>query len=153
MKTSTTTRRLPALLLLLLAVLAWPLHALADQEGKPFAEKHIVLQISDATPLRQTLVLNVANNLIKHYGTDKIDLEIVAFGPGLRLLFADNANKPRIQSLADNDVRFSACGNTIANMTKKLGKPPALNKNAVKVTSGVVRIIDLVEQGYHLIKP
>lgn len=128
--------------------------ATADEESKPFAEKHVVLQISDNNPFKQTLVLNVANNLIKHYGADKIDVEIVAFGPGLRLLFEDNSNAGRIQNLVDNSgVKFSACSNTIRNMSKKLGHKPLLNSNAVVVSAGVVRILDLVSQDYDLIKP
>ncbi len=125
----------------------------ADEESKPFAEQRIVLQISDPIPMKQTLVLNVANNLIKHYGVDKVDVEIVAFGPGLRLLLKDNANANRIQGLVDNGVRFSACSNTIRAFTKKLGEEPRLNKHAIKVSAGVVRIIDLVGRGYTLIKP
>ncbi len=117
------------------------------------ADTKVVLQISDPNPFKQTLVLNVANNLIKHYGPDAVAIEIVAFGPGLRLLFKENANKDRIKSLVDNGVRFSACNNTIRNMGKKLGHPPALNPNAVHVSAGVVRIIDLIKQGYYLIKP
>ena len=122
-------------------------------EEKPFAEVSVVLQISDGDPFKQTLVLNVANNLIKHYGVDKINIEIVAFGPGLRLLFADNVNGDRIQGLKVSGVRFSACNNTIRNMTKKLGKEPDLNSLAVHVSSGVARIIELEQAGYMLIKP
>ena len=120
---------------------------------KSFAETKVVLQISDNDPFKQTLVLNVANNLITHYGPDQVDVEIVAFGPGLRLLFAENDNKGRIQSLADNGVRFAACGNTIRNMGKILGEEPVLNKSATVVPGGVVRILDLEKQGYKLIKP
>ena len=69
-------------------------------DAKPFAENKVVLQISDEDAYKQTLVLNVASNLIKHYGPDKVDVEIVAFGPGLRLLFADNSNSGRIDSLS-----------------------------------------------------
>jgi uncharacterized protein len=125
----------------------------AAEEDKPFAEERIVLQISDPDPFKQTLVLNVANNLIKHYGQDKVDVEIVAFGPGLRLLFKDNVNTGRIQGLASNGVTFAACKNTIAGMTKKLGHAPELNSNAVPVSAGVVRIIELENQGFKLIKP
>lgn len=125
----------------------------ASEETKPFAEKRIVLQISDPNPFKQTLVLNVANNLMKHYGSDKVDVEIVAFGPGLRLLFKDNVNTGRIQGLVDNGVQFSACKNTIAGMGKKLGHPPVLNEHAVPVSAGVVRIVDLVSKGYQLVKP
>ncbi len=123
-------------------------------ENKPFAEKKVVLQISDKDAYKQTLVLNVASNLIKHYGPDKVDVEIVAFGPGLRLLFADNSNSGRIEGLASSSgVRFSACSNTLKKVTKKLGSEPVLNSNATHVSAGVVRIIDLVEDGYTLVKP
>lgn len=123
-------------------------------EDKPFADKKIVLQISDRDAYKQALVLNVASNLMKHYGPDRIDVEIVAFGPGLRLLFADNANAGRIDGLASSSgVRFSACLNTLSSETKKLGSEPALNSNATRVSAGVVRIIDLVDQGYTLVKP
>jgi len=127
--------------------------AIADTEDKPFAEKKVVLQISDNDPFKQTLVLNVANNLLKHYGTDQVDVEIVAFGPGLRLLFVDNTNQDRIKGLADNGVRFAACGNTIQGMSKTLGHEPELNPTSVRVAAGVVRIMDLVDDGFQLIKP
>jgi len=122
-------------------------------DDKPFADKHVVLQISDSDPFKQTLVLNVANNLLKFYGPDRVAVEIVAFGPGLRLLQADNDNTARIDGLSGQGVRFSACENTIAGFTKQLGHPPQLNPHAVTVSAGVVRIIDLVDQGYQLIKP
>lgn len=127
--------------------------AATSYEEKPFAEQKIVLQISDSDPFKQTLVLNVANNLIKHYGQDKVEVEIVAFGPGLRLMFADNVNSPRIDGLTGSGVRFSACENTIAGMTKMLGQPPVLHKSAAHVSAGVVRIIELTAQDYKLIKP
>ena len=123
------------------------------QEEKVFAEKKVVLQISDSDPFKQTLVLNVANNLIKHYGPDKVEVEIVAFGPGLRLLFDENDNKDRIQGLSTNGVRFAACNNTLTNMTKLLGEKPKLNTNAKVVDAGVVRVIDLTSEGYTLVKP
>jgi len=137
-------------LLVLLGFLAQTSHA---EDTKPFAESRVVLQISDLDPDKQTLVLNVANNLIKHYGPDKVDVEIVAFGPGLRLLFADNSNEDRIAGLAEQGVRFAACGNTIKNMTNLLGREPQLNSHAVTVSAGVVRILELERQGYALIKP
>lgn len=138
----------------LLALLASPFMAgQATAADKSLADAKVVLQISDPNPFKQTLVLNVASNIIKHYGQDSVKVEIVAFGPGLRLLFAENANKGRIASLAGAGVTFSACENTTRNMGKKLGHPPALNSKAVSVSAGVVRIIDLVKKGYVLVKP
>jgi len=128
--------------------------SVAAAAEKPFAEHKLVLQISDGDPFKQTLVLNVASNALKAYGPDNIDIEIVAFGPGLRLLFDDNANKPRIQSLVDNGgVRFHACSNTIANMAKQLGEAPKINPVATKNKGGIVRILELEGKGYLLVKP
>jgi intracellular sulfur oxidation DsrE/DsrF family protein len=126
-------------------------NALAD---KPFAENKIVLQISDGDPTKQTLVLNVANNLIKEYGPDKVDIQVVAFGPGLRLLFADNANAGRIDALVKTaDVQFHACSNTMKKVTQRLGAAPKMNPNASTDSPGIVRIVKLVNEGYTLVKP
>ncbi|MCW8873159.1 MAG: hypothetical protein OQK01_11150 [Xanthomonadales bacterium] len=135
----------------LLAAVVTP--ASMAQEEKPFAENKFVLQISDMDPDKQTLVLNVASNIIKHYGQDQADVEIVAFGPGLRLLFAENSNAGRIKGLTETGVRFAACNNTITNMTKTLGHAPALNPQATVVPGGIVRIKELADQGYLLVKP
>ena len=143
---------LQSLLLVMLTSIVFQTNAAA--EDKPFAEHKVVLQISDADPTKQTLVLNVANNLMKAYGgPDKVDVEIVAFGPGLRLMFDDNGNKGRISGLTDNGVRFAACGNTMKKMTSQLGQPPKMNSQATVVPAGVVRIIELVDEGYTLLKP
>lgn len=140
-------------ILILLPWLILASNTFAAPADKPFAEEKIVLQISDDDPFKQTLVLNVANNLIKHYGPDKVDVEIVAFGPGLRLLFKENSNAGRINGLNNSGVRFAACQNTIKGMAKQLGYEPELQALANPVPAGVVRIIELENQGYKLIKP
>jgi intracellular sulfur oxidation DsrE/DsrF family protein len=138
---------------LLLIAISTSYQIQAAEEDKPFAEERIVLQISDNDPTKQTLVLNVASNLIKHYGQDKVDVEIVAFGPGLRLMFDDNVNSGRITGLASSGVKFAACGNTITKMTQILGHAPEINSNSTIVPGGAVRIIDLQNQGFKLLKP
>jgi len=127
--------------------------AYVAQAANPFAKHKVVLQISDPNPFKQTLVLNVASNLVKHYGEDDVAVEIVAFGPGLRLLMKGNGNTGRIDGLSQKGVAFSACKNTIRNFGKKLGGKPALNSHAKPVSAGVVRILDLIKDGYVLVKP
>ena len=140
-----------SLLVALLAIAAPQL--VAAQEEKPFAEHKFVLQISDMDPSKQTLVLNVAGNILKAYGADQADVEIVAFGPGLRLLFEDNSNAGRIDGLVASGVRFFACQNTITNMSNILGTPLKVNAHASSGKGGIVRIKELVDQGYMLAKP
>ena len=128
----------------------------SNAQAGDFADEKIVLQISDPNPFKQTLVLNVAGNVLKHYGQDKVDIEIVAFGPGLGVLVANKKNKNlnRITSLAGDGVTFSACGNTMKKLTKKnKGKTPKLHAKANVVPAGVIQILELQEKGYSLIKP
>ncbi|HQT42923.1 MAG TPA: hypothetical protein PLD79_02930, partial [Halothiobacillus sp.] len=73
--------------------------------GNSLAKHHIVLQETEDDPQRQTLLLNVASNLLQAYG-DNVDIEVVTFGPGISLLFANNEHAKRIESLAQEGVRF-----------------------------------------------
>jgi len=118
-----------------------------------FADHKIVLQISDYHPGKQTLVLNVAGNLLKHYAGQEVDIEIVSFGPGARLMFDSNVNSTRIQTLMDAGVRFSVCGNTIANMAKKLGHEPKIREGVTRVKAGAARILQLNKAGWQILKP
>jgi intracellular sulfur oxidation DsrE/DsrF family protein len=122
------------------------------EEFKPFAEKHVVLQLSDQDA--ETVVLDTANNLIKNYGgPDMIDIEIVTFGKGVRLMFADSPHLTRIASLVENGVRFYVCKNTLDTMERKQGSRPKINPAAITVQAGVAHIIDRVDEGYILIRP
>ena len=118
-----------------------------------FADYKYVLHISDMDPSKQELILNNASNLLEAYPPGQVEVEIVAYGPGLRLMFAENVNAQRIDSLSQSGVKFSACGNTIKGMTKLLGEEPKINPNAKVVPGGIVRIGELVKQGYIYVKP
>lgn len=122
-------------------------------QDKPFAVARVALQISDGGGDKQQLLLNVASNLLKFYGADKVDIEVVAFGHGLRLLFKNNALADQVQSLSAEGVRFSACDNTLAAMTKILGHTPELSPVARIVPAGIVRLVELNKAGYFVSRP
>ena len=122
------------------------------EEFKPFAEKHIILQLSDQA--NEAVVLDTANNLIKNYGgPDMIDIEIVTFGKGVRLMYAGSEHEARITSLVENGVRFYVCQNTLDTMERLHGERPKINPAAIMVQAGVAHIIDRVDDGYILIRP
>jgi intracellular sulfur oxidation DsrE/DsrF family protein len=50
-------------------------------------------------------------------------------------------------------VAFAACNNTKNAMEKREGKPVPLMAEATIVPAGVVRLIELQEQGYAYVKP
>jgi uncharacterized protein len=117
------------------------------------AEHKVVIHVSSADVKEQQLALNNAVNLQKHYGPDNIKIEVVAYGPGLGMLTDKSDSKDRIHSLAQQDIRFSACANTMHAIKKKTGKEPTLTAGVQIVPAGVARIIELQEQGYSYIRP
>jgi len=125
----------------------------ASTAGKPFAEHHIALQISDGSQEKQKLVLSIAYKLLEVYGPDSIDVQVVAFGPGIDLLRADSPNRKRVDSLIEQGVRFNVCSYTIETIAKKTGKRPTINPRAVEVANGVPYLLSLSEKHYTIIRP
>jgi hypothetical protein len=119
----------------------------------PFAEHHLALQLSDRDPGKQALVLSVANNVLKFYGPDLVDIEVVAFGPGIDLLRAESANRRAVDSLIAQGVRFAICMNTIDTIARETGETPAINDKAIPVVAGVVELLKLAEAGYTVVRP
>lgn len=138
---------------LLLSVVAVSASATTPPADHPFAKHFLALQLSQKNPARQSLVLSVANNMLKQFGPDSIAIEVVTFGPGVRLLFADSPLRKQVDSLVEQGVRFDVCENTLNSIKDKTGKLPALDPHAIKVPAGVARLMELREQGYTLVRP
>jgi len=137
------------LLLMLSSMLMFSAQLSADSHTK----NKIVIQVSTDDPRTQKIALNNAVNMQKLYGIDNIDIEIVAYGPGLGLLTSKSGQADRVTSLAMQDITFSACGNTMKKVAKKSGKMPELLEGVDQVTAGVARIMVLQQQGYAYIRP
>lgn len=135
--------------IILAALLAFSAVSNADSHTR----NKIVIQVSTDDPRTQKIALNNAVNLQKLYGIDNVDIEIVAYGPGLGLLTSKSKQGARVSSLALQDITFSACGNTMKNVEKKSGKMPKLLEGVGQVTAGVARIMELQQQGYAYVRP
>ncbi len=146
-------RNLRTLILAFIPLLFTVAHTSVQAADQSLADYKYVLHISDMDPSKQELILNNAANLLDAYPPGAVDIEVVAYGPGLRLMFANNVNAERLDALSQSGVRFSACGNTLKGMTKQLGEAPKLNPVAKVVPGGIVRIGELVKQGYIYVKP
>ena len=72
--------------------------------------KHkLVIQISSDNLRAQETALGNIVNIQKFYGMDNIQIELVAFGPGYRLLTPQSPLASRVGSLALQEVTFTAC--------------------------------------------
>jgi len=118
----------------------------------------LVLQVNSNEPATMTLALNNATNVDQYYKErgEKIEIEIVTFGPGLHMLRDDTSPvKDRIKAIAEKNpaISFKACGNTQENMGKAENKAIPLVAQATVVKSGVVRLMELQEQGWTYVRP
>jgi len=118
----------------------------------------LILQVNSNDPAMMNLVLNNATNVAEYYHDlgEAVSIEVVTFGPGLHMLRDDTSPvKPRIEVLAMShpEISFKACGNTRENMRKAENKDISLIPQATVVKSGVVRVMELQEQGWSYVKP
>jgi intracellular sulfur oxidation DsrE/DsrF family protein len=125
------------------------------QDKKPH---RLILQVNSSEPATMNLVLNNASNVVQYYKDlgEKVSIEVVTFGPGLHMLRDDTSPvKARIETLAlsNPEISFKACGNTRENMSKVESKEVPLIPEAKVVKSGVVRVMELQEQGWTYVKP
>ena len=117
----------------------------------------VAIQVDQNDPAIMNMVLNNATNVIEYYrgkGED-VDVEIVAYGPGMHMLRADTSPvADRIKRLKEmGKVQFSACNNTKQNMEKTEGDAISIIPEATVVPAGVVRLMELQEQGWSYVRP
>jgi intracellular sulfur oxidation DsrE/DsrF family protein len=132
--------------------------ASAPTESVAKKQHRLVLQVNTDDPAVMNLALNNATNVEQYYkGTgEKAEIEIVTFGPGLHMLREDTSPvKDRIKAISEktSSISFKACGNTQENMGKAENKQIALVAQATVVKSGVVRVMELQEQGWAYVRP
>jgi intracellular sulfur oxidation DsrE/DsrF family protein len=118
---------------------------------------HVAFHLDENDPALMNLILNNAQNVSQYYASvgDEVEIEIVAYGPGLSMYLPDSPVKDRIaqMSLAIPTMTLSACGNTMTKMAEKAGHEITLLPEARVVPAGVVRLIELQEAGWSYIRP
>ncbi len=118
----------------------------------------LVVQVDVNDPAVMNLALNNVSNVAQHYGDlgQKVEIEVVAFGPGLHMLRDDTSPvKARIKSMSETmpQLAFSACGNTRENMMRAEAKDIPLISQARVVKAGAVQLMELQEQGWSYLRP
>jgi hypothetical protein len=125
------------------------------------AKSHrVAIQVNQNDPQVMNLALNNASNVIEYYRAknEDVDVDIVTYGPGLHMLRDDTSPvKDRIKRLKElafpGKIQFSACNNTKQGMEKAEGKAVPIISDATIVPSGVVRLMELQEQGWSYVRP
>ncbi len=111
----------------------------------------VIFSISEDSTYAFDHVLSVASNVVKYYGADNINMKIVAYSKGLKLLYKNNTKTAaRVDALMQIDVEFIACGNTMR--TYKIEEKDLIEGSEI-VTAGVVELLESVKSGWTYIKP
>jgi intracellular sulfur oxidation DsrE/DsrF family protein len=147
--------------LLRLAVAALLSMAFVSASAAADGKTHrVTIQVDQNDPQVMNMALNNATNVIEYYRArnEDVELDIVAYGPGLHMLRADTSPvQDRIKHLKDiaspGKIQFSACNNTKQGMEKTEGHAIAVLPEASIVPSGVVRLMELQEQGWSYVRP
>jgi len=140
-----------------IALLSMAAASTAFAEGKPH---RIAIHVDQNDPVVMNQALNNATNVIEYYRgrNEEVDVEIVTYGPGLHMLRADTSPvQDRVKRLKDmafpGKIQFSACNVTKQGMEKTEGHAISILPDASIVPSGVVRLMELQEQGWSYLRP
>ncbi len=127
-----------------------PAAARAQATGVGAKKNKVVFQVSDNDPGKWGLALNNAHNVQADLGEDTVDMEIVAYGPGIAMLKGGSPMAQRVTAALKSGVKVVACENTMkaqkltyADMLPDIGYVPA----------GVVELMQKQQQGYAYIRP
>jgi uncharacterized protein len=136
--------------LLALFPLLAALPALAQPKKPAAGKQRVIFQVSDADPGKWSLALNNAKNVQADLGKENVQIEIVAYGPGLGMLKSDSKVADRLAGALDDSVGLIACENTMHNT--KVTRDQMYDGIAY-VQAGVTHIMKRQQEGWAYIRP
>jgi intracellular sulfur oxidation DsrE/DsrF family protein len=131
------------------ALIAAVVPAAGRAQAQPAPRNRALFQVTDNDPARWNLILNNMANLKEGVGSEGVEIELVAYGPGIHMLKADSPVKHRVADAMRNGVRVNACQNTMNGM--KL-TPADMQPEIGYVPSGVVEVMKKQQQGWAYIR-
>ena len=120
-------------------------------QAQPSAQRSkVVIQVSDGDQAKWNLALNNARNIQADLGAANVDIEIVAYGPGIGMLKLDSPVANRVGEATAAGVKVMACENTMNG--QKLARGDMLGSIGY-VNAGVVEIMQRQQQGWSYLRP
>ena len=128
----------------LVAACAQPALTTAEKRQK------LLIQMSEADPAKWNMALNNAKNVQDELGAANVDIEIVAFGPGINMIKFDSAANSRVSEAMKSGIAVVACENTLRNL--KMSRTDII-AGASYVPAGVVQIMRRQGEGWSYVRP
>ena len=130
-------------------------HSSFAQQAHPH---RLVLHVDTEDTQTMNIALGNAINVKSYYDKlgQPVTIEIVAYGPGITMLRSDTSPvKERIKEARSSipGLALSMCGNAKAGAEKREGHEIIPLEGVKVVPAGIVRIMELEEQGYSYVRP
>ena len=123
----------------------------ASASAQPVPQRNrVVIQVSDGDSAKWNLALNNARNLQTDLGPGNVDIEVVAYGPGIGMLKLDSPVANRVGEAKDAGVKIMACENTMK--AQNLARADMLSGIGY-VGAGVVEIMQRQQEGWAYLRP
>jgi len=125
--------------------------SIASHAAEP-VKYRLLLQVSEDSVEQLMLALNTARHVQKQFGPPNVDVEIVAFGPGVQTLkyYAPIPVADRVRETRTEGIRVVACEQSMR--TAKL-KPAMMLRDVAYVPLGAAEIMEKQAQGWLYIRP
>lgn len=134
----------------LLAILF--LASLAAAQAAEQIKYNVVIQVSEDSVERLMLALNTAKYIQQEYGAANVNVEVVAYGPGVQTLkfYAPIPVADRIRQAKYNGIKIAVCDQSMR--AAKL-RPSDMLRDVSFVRSGATEIIEKTHQGWAYLRP
>ena len=106
--------------------------------------------MTDGEAQRWNMALNNIRNLQTELGAANVEVELVAYGPGINMLKADATTANRISDAIKSGVKIVACENSLKAM--KVSKDD-MHGEIGYVPAGVVEIMRKQQEGWAYLRP
>lgn len=110
----------------------------------------VVFQVSDSNPQKWYLTLHNARNVQKALGKDKVQMEILAYGPGLDMVLLETEVAEDLYEAMENGIRIIACENTMTG--RKLTRAD-MHPGIDYVRTGVLHLMKRQREGWAYVRP
>jgi intracellular sulfur oxidation DsrE/DsrF family protein len=148
MTSSARTRRLLAAALSACTAATGPALA-AGPAAVAAAKEQAIFAVSDNDPQKWNLALGNIANAMEGIGADAVDIELVAYGPGIWMLKKDSPVADKIADAVKHGVHVVACQHSMTGAHIDAADLPA---GVGVVPSGVVELIRRQHAGYAYVR-
>ncbi len=109
----------------------------------------LLFEIDGTSAASWKMTMGALNNIIKRVGVPPAHLEVLVWGPGLRMLFGDRPQAIDISALQLEGVRFAACGSSMRQLHIKRSR---LTDGVTVVPRGMSELVKRHNEGWTEVK-